>query len=264
MESLWEAIGRRREGVIARGTSFVRRTRETGADILGRAEREAGKLQGTLSSRRSTLNGKPLERLERRVLQRIEDVLDRVGLGLRLRIQRLTPGPKRVAIEPDAPVQPEDATLVDESETSSGATPRALEPAAPPRAPSARATGKKRIRVAVGSLAEPAESANGAPEASKRAKPRADKAERPAARRTTKAGAKAPKVATSTKAKSSTRWVERPAEVEVEELGKLPVKTLLARIPALDDASCRALLAHEKQTKKRKTVVDALAARLPS
>lgn len=290
MERLWDAIGRRREDVIARSSAFVQRsaflqrTRETSADILARAERRATELQVSLSSRRSGLDGKTFAHLERRLLLRLEDVLQRVGQGLRVRVQRLSPGAGRAAIEPDAPVAPEEAVLVDEAEIPSGAMPRVLEAAAPPvdssaplvpaspaRAPAARAkSGKKRIRVAAVAAA-PAPAAAEDPRPKRTRTRAAAKSERPAARRvTTKAPAKAPKVASarpsakSANGKASTRWVARPAEVEVEELGKLPAKTLLARIPALDDASCRALLAHEKQTKKRKSVVDALAARLPS
>lgn len=253
MQSLWEAIDRRREDVVARGSAFVRdgarRTRETGAELLGRAEREATKLQSTLASRRQGLNGKPIERIERRVLSRIEEVLGRVGLQLRARIQTLAPGEKHGAIAPDAPPPPEDATLVDEAEASA------------PRA-AARAPKKKpRIRVAVepgASEASPAaparKTANGHPAPRRAAKPLATKPERPAARRATKAGA----------AKASTRWVGKAAEADVDALAELSAKALLARIPELDEGACRALLTREKDGKKRKTVVDALAARLPS
>ncbi|WP_157070174.1 hypothetical protein [Sandaracinus amylolyticus] len=266
MQSLWDAIGRRREDAVARGSAYVRdhvivrRTRETGAQLLGRAEREAAKLQTTIASRRGVLNGKPIEKLERRVLSRIESVLERVGLQLRDRIQRLTPGSKLGAIEPETTQQPEDATLVDESEARAEAKARAA----------ARAPKKKRIRVAIEDAATPSTSVSVAPDepeapvrktsnghaAPKRvSKPLATKPERPAARRGTKAAAAA---------KASTRWVGKAAEVEVEQLSELSAKALLARIPELDEASCRALLAREKEGKKRKTIVDALAARLPS
>ncbi|UJR85544.1 hypothetical protein [Sandaracinus amylolyticus] len=264
MQSLWEAIDRRREDVVARGSAYVRdhvivrRTRETGAQLLGRAEREATKLQTTIASRRGVLNGKPIEKLERRVLTTIETVLERVGLQLRDRIQRLTPGAKITAIEPETAAQPEDATLVDESEARADAPARAA----------ARAPKKKRIRVAVEDAATPSETVSVEPEAApvrktsnghaapKRiAKPLATKPERPAARRGTKAAAAA---------KASTRWVGKAADAEVDQLSELSAKALLARIPELDEASCRALLAREKDGKKRKTIVDALAARLPS
>lgn len=190
MPSVWTALSRGRDGVIALREGAIERTRRTGADLLGAAEHRAVELQGRLAARRVTLNGRAIEKVEKRLLSQLEAILDRMGIGLRAQAQRLTPG----ASMPETLPAPK----------------------------------RKRIRVPVG------ETASAAP-----AKARAKKGARPSAR--------------------STRWVARP-EQTIEALAELPVKALLAKLPELADVEKKALLAHERATKKRKTVLAALSA----
>jgi hypothetical protein len=143
-------------------TSAVRQTRETGADLLGRAARRAAILRRAVGRRRASLNGRPIERLERQLLLGVENVLDRVGVGLRAQVRRLAPSSKARA-----------------------------------RSASAR----KRIRVPL----------------------------------------------------------ERG---DVTALAALPVKELSHKIATLSEGDLRALLAHEKATKQRKSVVAAIEAKL--
>ncbi|MDQ3037676.1 MAG: hypothetical protein M3Y87_35110 [Myxococcota bacterium] len=235
MENLWVTLGKRRAGVWARGEALVRRTRESGVELLGRVEGRATTIQRTIALRREILNGAPIERLERRVLVRLEDVLDRMGLGLRSQMQRL------------AAVAPERAT---ERDLGNGVVDGEIVPSAP-RAPAARATKKKRIRVPVSapaSSAKPTSNGRAAPTSRAKQKP----SDRPTARRVADPASR-----------STTRWVSSPA-VDVEALASLSAKELASRIPALAPDVCRALLAREKQSKKRKTILDALSSRLPS
>lgn len=229
MDNLWVTLGRGREGARARGQALVQRGRETGIELLGRFEGRTTRAQRTLAARRELLNGKPIERLERRVLTGLEELLESMGLGLRTQIRRLTPGAAVPGLEPQLADAPIDAELVP----------------SPKRIPAARArTAAKKKRAAP--AAASAKTANG------RAAPtRAKKSERPKARR----GAKdAPP--------ASTRWVRAPGVVDLEALAELSAKELAAQIPTLDPDACRALLAREKQSKKRKTVLEALSARL--
>lgn len=220
MENLWVTLGKRRDDVRARGEALLRRGRETGIELLGRVEGGATRAQRTIATRRAHLNGKPIERLERRVLVRLEDVLDRMGLGLRTQMRRLMPGPTAPGLAAQGAESPADAEIVPSGR----------------RAPGARATQRKRrIRVPVGEVTSATATSNG------RAAP---KAKKPTARRPT------------------TRWVGT-AGADLDALAALPAKQLASKVPALDLETCRALLAREKrQTKKRKTVLDALHARL--
>lgn len=224
MQSLWQTLERGRDGVFAGGIAIVRRTRETGAEVLGRAEHRAITLQERVAARRSTLNGKPIERAERRLLTTFEMLLDRMGLGLREQIRRLAPDAGTSAmLEP--------------------ASERFRESAAPAK------RAKKRIRIEVRDVPAASERA---PSAKSNGKRSPKESARPAARR-----------ATAKTARSSTRWVAPPAEV-IDELTKLPVKTLVARIASLSDDERRALLALEKTTKQRKSVITALERSLAS
>ena len=219
MPNMWTTLSQGRDGVMARGADVVRRTRETSADLLERAEQRASALQERLAARRGVLNGHPIEKVERRVLAGIESILGRMGMGLRIQIRRLAPS---------APA----ATALD-----AGARPQTVSARAP----------KKRMRIEVRDVPVAAAAAASdaipdvAPQARVKKQPKKKKA-RPAAR--------------------STRWVAPPPSVE--ELASLPVKTLLAKIADLDETERRALLAHERATKARKTVIAALSAKLPS
>lgn len=244
MDNLWVTLGKRRAGVWARGEALVRRTRETGIELLASVEGRATTMQRTIALRRELLNGAPIARLERRVLLRLEDALDRMGLGLRAQMERLTPGASARAIEPSLEDGPADAEIVSST----------------PRAPAARAKKKKRIRVPVSAVSKTTSSGRVAATARATKTPSSVRetkkaaSERPTARRS--ASTPAPR--------GTTRWVS-PPPVDVDALAKLSAKELSSRIPTLDADVCRALLAREKQhTKKRKTVLDALAARLPS
>jgi len=228
MPNMWTTLSQGRDGVMARGVDVVRRTRETSADLLGRAEQRATALQERLATRRGGLNGNPIEKVERRVLAGIESILGRMGLGLRIQIRRLAsfaPEPVQVALD----AGPERAL-------SSSTAPVAA------RAP------RKRMRIEVQDVpvAEATEATGSAPPAKAKARARAKQ--------------KSPKARPAAR---STRWVS-PAAPSVEELAKLPVKTLLAKVDDLGDSQRRALLAHERATKARKTVIAALSAKLPS
>jgi hypothetical protein len=220
MESLWETLGRGRSEVLARGVAVLTRTRDTGVEILDRAERRAESWRFQVAHRRANLNGKPIERVERRVLGRVEHWLE--AMGLRLREQR-----KRLAPNASAPI----ADDVAEAEI----TPILADVAAPP------ARRKKRVRIEVRDV----------PVAPARTSARKTEKQRPAARAAKKSGAKA-----------STRWVRPP--LEVGELAALPVRQLLGKLGTLEAAELRTLLEHERANRKRKTVIDAISARLPA
>lgn len=244
MEILWQTLGRGRDRARERAASVVRRSREAGAGLLGRVEGGAEALRQSLAARRDQLNGNAAERVERRVLTRLELVLGRLGLDLRTQIHRLTPPPTAPAMQPDAPQPPADAELVADEET-------------PARTPAARAQRKKATSSSRATTAARERASSNGTRASKRtttAKQKTKKTKQPSAR-TARASARP---------SASTRWVTPPSTsaVDVDALGALPVKALLARTTDLDADALRALLAHEKQTKKRKTVIDALSARL--
>lgn len=88
---------------------------------------------------------------------------------------------------------------------------------------------------------------------------------RPAARRATKAAPPAPAKPANGKANGSTRWVEpRTDELAIDGYDALSAKEIVARLSSLDADACRTLLAHERATKARRTVIEALEAKLPS
>lgn len=214
MINVMSTMERGRDALFTRGAELARRSTLLGLDLLSRVEQRTSSARDNLTSRRESLNGAPVERLERRVLSRLESLLELLNQGAATQRKRLAA---------DAGADISDAILVED--TKAGARPRA------------RAASKSRP-------ATKSRATKPSAKAAKAAKPRAVKA------------AKAePKKA----ARASTRWVSEPAD-ELGALTALSAKELIARAPSLSTATRKALVAHEKANKQRKTVLSALDA----
>ncbi len=210
----------------ARSEALVRRTRETGAKFLSRVASGARTIQHTLRVRREHLNRAPKQEFERRILAGLERVLERLGWGLRTRSDQLRP-----------------------RETSSS---ESVFEADTPEMP----TEAEIVRPEAST-----------PPLKKRVSSRAPKSDTPKKGATPRVRVSARTVSSSRKTgkngRVSTRWVS-PPKVDLDALMSLSARELISKIPSLDVDTCRALLVREQAHKKRKTVMEALSARLPS
>jgi hypothetical protein len=250
MASLLETLERTRSTVTRNGNDALRRTREEGARLLVKAEVALQGFEGAIALRREALNGRRIEQLERRLLGGLEGLLDRLGWGLRVQIQRLELRP-----EASHAPSPKRATLA----------PRASEPTSHV-ATSTLATKALKSNVASSSLAN-----KGTLASKSAAKPKAKVA------RTARLDQKAPRVSAkssspkssspklsspkpSSASKTSTRWVT--PQLSTDELLELAAKQLVEKLPELPLEECRVLLGREKSGRKRRAVLTALEARL--
>ena len=229
MMNVMSTMERGRDALFTRGAELARRSTLLGLDLLGRVEQRTSSARENLSARRESLNGAPAERLERRVLSRLESLLELLSKGAANQRKRLAA---------DASPDISDAVLVED--TKAGSRPRARAASKAPASKAPASASKARASKASASKA-PAASKSRAPKAS--AKPK-------------KASAKAAKAAPS---RESTRWVSEPAD-ELGALTELNAKELIARASSLPAATRKALAAHEKANKQRKTVLAALDA----
>jgi hypothetical protein len=192
--------------------------------------------------RRERLERAPRQDFERRILVGLEHVLERLGWGLRTRSDRLRPQEAsgfEATFEADTAELPAEAEIVGPEVLAPPPLKRRVSSRAPKRE-NAKKGAKPRIRVSTLTPAQrPASNEN---HEKTRTKPprQADKGGR-----------------------VSTRWVS-PPKVDLDALTSLSARELIAKIPSLDHETCRALLLREKANKKRKTVMEALSARLPS
>lgn len=260
MDDLLASLKRRRENLLERGNAVANETVGRGIDLLGKVQSGALEWKESLADRRRTLTEAErawfsLDKIQVAVLDHFERLLTGFGERVRLEMERLR-GLELRAVNPEPVLKKQvdaasDATIEDAEIIGNG---RAAKRVGPRSSSAASKKGGARAETAAKTSASAAVKASGDKAAAKK--------KGNGTRKKSQGKAVAPVAASS--ATSEASETTKRLVLPIGDYENLTAKEVLAEIPRLSAAQCQAVYSFERSHRKRKTVLRALEARLPS